>query len=296
MSWGKRSREILILIFYAGLFTIAYLFFNLAITGKLMPTTFYAKQAEYASLRLLPFAVRYMREFTLAMIGPGSLLLPGFAYVILQARKQISSFAFILWYLIYVGLYAWLLPVTYQHGRYIIPAMGIYFLCGVLGTIQLAKHLRRTPRVKWFMSTVWLTAFVILSISFWYLGGISYAKDVAFIETQMVETAKWIQANTTTHTLLAVHDIGAIGYFSERKFVDLAGLVNPEIIPFIRDEPKIAEYLNRNNVDLLVCFPNWYPELTQNLVVIYQAQEMQYASGYGEFLSVYEWSPHKFIR
>lgn len=296
IPWSKRRREILVLLFYTGLFTIAYLGFNLAISGRFMATTFYAKQAEYASLRVHPFIFRYAREFNLAMIGPGSLLLPGFVYVILQAKRQISSFAFILWYLLYVGIYAWLLPVTYQHGRYMMPAMGIYYLCGALGTIRLAEHLRQTPRVKWFLSTVWLMTFGILSISFWYLGGISYAKDVAFIETQMVETANWVQANTPTNTLLAVHDIGAMGYFSERKFVDLAGLINPEIIPFIRDETKIAEYLTRNNVDLLVCFPSWYPDLTQDLVIIYQAQELQYTSGYGEFLSVYEWSPHKFIR
>ncbi|HSE40756.1 MAG TPA: hypothetical protein VLH08_08325, partial [Acidobacteriota bacterium] len=43
---------------------------------------------------------------------------------------------------------------------------------------------------------------------------------------------EWIQMNSTPDSTLAVKDIGYIGYYSQRKILDLAGLVSPECIPF----------------------------------------------------------------
>ena len=44
--------------------------------------------------------------------------------------------------------------------------------------------------------------------------------------------------NTPPDALIAAHDIGAVGYFGQRRLLDLAGLVSPEVIPFIRDEAQ----------------------------------------------------------
>ena len=41
--------------------------------------------------------------------------------------------------------------------------------------------------------------------------------------------------------MIATPDIGAIGYFSDRRVVDLAGLVTPEMVPFLeRETPEQA--------------------------------------------------------
>jgi hypothetical protein len=55
-----------------------------------------------------------------------------------------------------------------------------------------------------------------------------------------------------------VHDIGAMGYFSDRELIDLAGLINPEVIPFIRDEEKIHDYMLKKNAAYFVGFNDWY--------------------------------------
>jgi hypothetical protein len=52
----------------------------------------------------------------------------------------------------------------------------------------------------------------------------------------MVAVSEWVAANTPPDDLIAAHDIGALGYFARRPLLDLAGLVSPEVIPFIRDE------------------------------------------------------------
>ncbi|MGV8018322.1 MAG: hypothetical protein AB2L26_09125 [Ignavibacteria bacterium] len=40
----------------------------------------------------------------------------------------------------------------------------------------------------------------------------------------------WIKENTKPEDIIATHDVGAIGYYSDRKIVDVAGLITPELI------------------------------------------------------------------
>ena len=38
------------------------------------------------------------------------------------------------------------------------------------------------------------------------------------------------------NAIVAAHDIGALGYLDDHQLVDLAGLITPEVIPFMLDE------------------------------------------------------------
>jgi hypothetical protein len=77
----------------------------------------------------------------------------------------------------------------------------------------------------------------------------------------MVATAHWLAEHTGPNDLLAVHDIGAVGYFARRPLLDLAGLITPEVIPIIRDEAALLEFIKSRRAEYLVTFPSWYPEL-----------------------------------
>jgi len=77
----------------------------------------------------------------------------------------------------------------------------------------------------------------------------------------MVQPALWVKDNTKQDALIAVHDIGAMGYFGGRNIIDLAGLIQPELITIIRDEQGIKDYLIQSNADYLVAFKDWYPGL-----------------------------------
>jgi hypothetical protein len=80
-----------------------------------------------------------------------------------------------------------------------------------------------------------------------------------FIERELVDVAHWLREETPPQALVATHDIGAVGYFSQRTLVDIAGLANPEVIPFIDDEERLLAYLEEKKVDYFVTFPSWYP-------------------------------------
>jgi hypothetical protein len=114
-----------------GFIYALYLLFNWWITGTPYPNTFYAKQAEYAILReLLPLWWRLLENFKMPLLGGAALLLPSFFYFIYTNRKQSGIWAVAIWFVGYLILYALRLPVTYQHGRYLMPAMPIFFSNG----------------------------------------------------------------------------------------------------------------------------------------------------------------------
>jgi hypothetical protein len=111
------------------------------------------------------------------------------------------------------------------------------------------------------------------------------------IESEMVDTSNWIAENTAPDELVAAHDIGALGYWGKRRLLDLAGLISPEVIPFIRDERLLAYYLSEKKVEYLVTFPGWYPVLTRCASQLYQgSRDFSHQQG-GESMTVYRWIP-----
>ncbi len=99
------------------------------------------------------------------------------------------------------------------------------------------------------LKKVWGITLVVVLAAFLLIGATqAYALDVAIINTEMVSAAKWIAGNTPDDALIAAHDIGALGYYGERDVLDLAGLISPDVIPFIRDEYRLAVHLDKAGV------------------------------------------------
>ena len=270
---------------------LPYLLFNHILSGSWWPNTFYAKQAEYAILTQAPLLQRLVALFGLPMIGAGILLLPGFVAAVWVAwkGKNWAVIAAVLWWIGYTGLYALRLPVTYQHGRYLMPGMPVYFVIACLGIRVILKAISRHKMAHWYASRAWAMVIAGVWLAFYALGASSYAQDVAIIDSEMVTAAKWVAVNTPAQAKIAVHDIGAFGFYSQRNLVDLAGLISPDVIPFIRDEHKLAEYLDEQSVDYLVTFPLWYPQLILGGDPLYHTQGTFAPAAGGENMWVYRW-------
>ena len=267
-----------------------YLWFNLQIQGSLWPNTLYAKQAEYAQLQNLPWLQRFADQLKLPLIGAGIFLLPGFVrclWVSIQRRAWLGLAAAI-WFLGFAGLYALRLPVVYQYGRYLIPAMPVFFVVGLAGLLDLVR-LGSSNRAAWILTRTWAFSVVGVWLAFYGLVASLYARDVAIIETEMVAAAHWVAANTEPDALIAAHDIGALGYFGQRRLVDLAGLISPDVIPFMRDEAALARWLDAQQVDYLVTFPGWYSQLAQGKQPVFTSGATYSLEAGGENMWVYRW-------
>ncbi len=288
---GLRARLINItryLIGFGALFGF-YLFFNLAIGGTPMPNTFYAKQAEYIAWQHLPVFTRLRDMLLQLLVGPSLVLIPGvIAWAVKSVRLKLwGSLAALLWSAGYFILYISRLPV-YQHGRYIMPAMPIFFLFGLLAFAEFDAG-KLFARYHWVAQLVWRASIAMLALAFIFLGAQSYARDVAVIESEMVVTAKWVAAHLPPEAFIAAHDIGALGYFDQHQLIDLAGLISPEVIPFIRDEPRLASYLNQRGAGYLIAFPDFYPLLTESRKIIFVTHSAITLTFNQQNMAVYLW-------
>jgi len=292
-NWNFRLKEIGGSLAAATLPLAAYLIFNYLLSGQVWPNTFYAKQTEYASMREISILIRYWKIVTLPLVGVGILLLPGFLYKSYRSIRTCNIYwlAAILWWLGYSLVYALRLPVTYQHGRYLIPAMPVFLLIGLVGSVEGLEFGKSTGYLGRVIGRAWAGAAAIVLAAFLVMGGSSYARDVAIINSEIVAAAKWLNTHTAADDLIAVHDIGAVGYFTQRRIIDLAGLVTPEVIPFIRDEAKLGLFLDQRKAAYLMTFPDWYPGLTAGLEVVYQSDGKFSSAAGGEQMTIYRWVP-----
>jgi hypothetical protein len=129
---------------------------------------------------------------------------------------------------------------------------------GAVGTLQLVNLARRSLMGRVLTRSLAISTALGLAF-FFFQGATVYAKDVSIIDQEMVASAHWINDNIPPDQMLAIHDIGAVGYFAPRPILDLAGLVSPEIIPFINDENSLWQWLQKNNARYLMAFPDQVP-------------------------------------
>jgi hypothetical protein len=269
---------------------IPYFLFNYFVIGDFWPNTFFAKQAEYVELTNQPLLKRFWTVVYQLLVGVGVLLLPGFVrkvYLAVKDRDWYSIGAFC-WVIGYISIYAFKLPVDYQHGRYVMPVLPIFLGFGIAGC---AGWLAWNTDVVWrrIVGRVFWVSVGLISFAFWLRGANAFAYDVAVIETEMVSAAKWINENLDEEAIVAAHDIGALGYFGNREIVDMAGLISPDVIPIIRDEKALSAYLSKQEVDFLMTFPNWYQTLNTGRPVVYQT-DGKFAPKFGSGnMTVYRW-------
>ena len=289
-NWSARGEALLKTLIGFGALFLPYLLFNLALSGNPMPNTFYAKQAEYEAYWLSRSLTQRLSEYLWPVItSPFLVLIPG---VVIWANKNFrarnwGALAGVIWFFGYILIYFLRLP-AYQHGRYIIPAFPILYLWGLLGFMDFINS-KSAFKHRSFVSLAWRMVLGAVLFLFVFLGARTYAIDVAFIESEMVVTAKWAEENLQADAVLAVHDIGAMGYFNNHALIDLAGLVSPDVVLFIRDESRLAEYLDDRDVDYLVTFPEFYRELISQRERVFSTNGSYAPALGGENMGVYRW-------
>jgi len=290
-SRPRDRRNLLAGLLGFGVVVLPYLAFNQWLAGSVWPNTYYAKAAEYALQRQAPLSTRMIQLGQLPFVGAQALLGPGIVWAAWRSSqaRQWEAFLPIGWAITFIAAYIVRLPVTYQHGRYLMPVIPALVAAGAGGTAQWLNLHTPKPWLR-ILSRVWLAATGVLVIAFWLNGALAYMRDVRIIETEMVATARWINQNTPADALVAAHDIGALGYFGERRLLDMAGLASPEVIPFIRDEDRLRDWLTASGAEYLVTFPDWYPGLVRPLgPPIYSTHAPYSPQAGGENMAVYRW-------
>ncbi len=249
-----------------GVLIAPYLLLNLNLTGGVLPATSDAKFAQHAPILAESYLLRVLSMVIPIIAGGQVLLLPGFVYFMFKLLRNLRTdravwlhLLPVVWVVALILLYAARLPASYQHGRYVIPALPALIVAGVIGTRWLLLDTRKSMVGRVLVRSLAISAGAAFLYFGLILGPDVYDQDVAIIDEEMVASAQWIAENIPNDDFLAVHDIGAVGYFAPRLILDIAGLITPEVVPIYWDEAGLWAFIEDRDAVYLMAFPDQLP-------------------------------------
>ncbi len=268
-------KEILIPTIITFLIVFPYLFSNLKSIGSFLPNTAMSKTLFFGEIGLpfktkLDFFFNGLKLFYTNFIYPLFFLL----FIFLPfAREIYSRFYLLIFLLLFYLSYLLLFPGStghywcrYQHIFY---PLVIFIIAE--GFYNFLKYYERQFSSEKSFS---LIRKVILTCSLLFLIGVNqffsltkaqttYERSIKSTEETLVNLANYFKTMTPADAIIATHDIGVLGYYSERRINDLVGLVNPEMTQFYRQsgsnlpipfsQRDILDYV-REKSDFLVIF------------------------------------------
>ncbi len=256
--------------------------FYLVAGGSILPTTFAVKAGPPPDL--IPSG-RYLAVVldVLFRSQPLMLLVAGAGVTCLIARlggRRDRGLLPALWPIALALAYSFLAapagPVAVGNfGRYYFPVLPVIVVLGVLGLDEAGRRLGPAVRIQGRVNMP-LRAILIAAIVAPQLWGLAhgpprYLQTLANVEDSDVAAARWLADRLPGEALLAVQDIGALKYHLPNRIVDLAGIINPRILPYLHGsgpqdpvywEERLSRYLTEERPDYLVVFPRSYPWLT----------------------------------
>lgn len=256
-------------------FVTPYLIFSYSATGHWLPNTF---QVVGGSAGFTP--LRYGREY-LALIlrdHPLLILFLPVGLIGLALRRRGPWLLVLLWTVGLPLVSVWIAPNLRHHGRYTMSLIPLHVLIGVAGLAALSAWWQKRTRGRTLVRRGWvglavLTIAVAVPVAIWWAD--QFAWNVNNINDMQVALGHWVAEHTSPDAILALNDIGAIGYLSQRRVVDVVGLVSPEAIDALRgkapgweQDVALCRFLSNRRPDYAILFPKWYPELTRNRQVL----------------------------
>jgi hypothetical protein len=216
--------------------------------GQLFPNAAYAKAG---SFELSPGSVARLIGRQLGLVGATSaaeaLAIAAAMFVALvTARDRIGPFLrrFALpaaWMLALPLLYA--VRGSVLVSRYLIPSLCLVTAFGFAALDYLRGSWRGSrgpsPGGGVVERIPWIAAAAILVQNLLVLYLVALPSALSFtrgLRESLVYIGEWARRETDPAATLAVPDIGAIGYISQRKVIDLSGHVTPEMIPARKGE------------------------------------------------------------
>ena len=276
----------------------AYFAMNLSLSGSLLPNTYEAKLTYYtpefrSRADFLKFEVwDYFTESSYVLF-----IVPFIVAVIKilgdSFKSRYNTFLLpVVFIFAFIFIYWYKLPYAHRFGRYMMPIIPFYIITFVYGARVFFKYLygvfkdRNTVNG---LNFIFLGAVIVYSASSYYENKNVYQDQTHHIAIRQVAAAKWLKNNTPEGSVIATHDVGAIGYYSERKIVDVAGLINPEFIKKLNTKDFarfMTEQMVKEHVDYIAFLREWYRVVNQTPLFTTGDQNF-------EIMDVFKFDPQK---
>lgn len=276
--FGRKDLIKIILCFF--ILTALYVILNLVLSGTFVPNTYFAKVAFYIdNAKRLTFLKETIWGFFTKDYY--SILMPGFIISVaafiysLYKRSYNGNAVYLLFIFLFIIQYTIKFAVINRFGRYMMPAVPFFILTSMYGYYVIILFLISKFRSKLIGTAAYSILFLV---TFYYCyqsfekSKVEYAKWCKHTYDRHIKTAYWLRDKTKESDVIATHDIGAIGFYSGRRIVDVGGLVTPELAEKLNESdyvPFMEEYLKAHNVSYVAFLDEWYTIMNQRPLVMY---------------------------
>jgi len=156
--------------------------------------------------------------------------------------------------------YALVLRYSHRFNRYLVPALPAYAIVAVTGLRAVLERWTRgrAGAAAW---TAAVCGLVLAAHAFFFARTFGEYRGFARYHVERhVRAGRWLAAHTPKDAVVATHDIGAIAFYSQRRIVDITGLVTPEVVPHVL-KPDYIPFLERlfaaRHVTYLAVLQEW---------------------------------------
>jgi tetratricopeptide (TPR) repeat protein len=277
-SADEKPKKIITAFSVALIFLTAYFTFNYFLSGSILPNTYSAKLEYYRNNDRASFleneVIGYFTqdEFSLLWIP----FLVGIIGILKSLLKKEYNGLLVLFFFI-IGLivvYYIKLPFAHRFGRYLMPVIPFYIIIAASGVkliIDFISVRMKSSRLPDIIFILFVLSSVGFSVHHYLKSSEEYAFFCRYHNERHVAAGNWLKKNTDESAVVATHDIGAIAFYSERKIIDMAGLITPELIDQI-NKPSYSEYLNKflagHKIDYIAALRNWFEVVNDNPVYL----------------------------
>jgi hypothetical protein len=170
------------------------------------------------------------------------------------------------------------MPYSGLFGRYTVALIPFYILASVSGFFRFYFLLKGFFRNFFIINYV--SYFFILIVIYFLSSDLMtklnlYSEECKRIEETQTAAALWLKKNSGPDDIIAAHDIGAMGFYSGLKIIDVAGIVTPSIIDKLPDKNYnvfMESYLKETGIKYFVTMRSWYPIENVNPVFLEQRE------------------------
>ncbi|HMS64185.1 MAG TPA: hypothetical protein PKD83_02895 [Ignavibacteria bacterium] len=248
--------------------TLPYLIFSYKISGHFFPNTFRGQGGEFHLIPNFEYILISITYFLKDNLITGILYIVSVLYYFKNIKKYYSEFKYLnlifLWIILLPLISSVLIPNWRHHVRYLIPLIPFINLISVYVFFNLLD-LNFFSKLKAFLlRRKSAFAFILIfSIFNYVVFGIALGMNTDNINDQQVKLAGWVYENVGRNEVIAVNDIGAIGFINKNRIIDVAGLITPEILRFrtySKDDnlDSVNYLLKKNNVSYIIIYDEWF--------------------------------------
>ncbi len=231
----------------AGIFliiTVPWFVFSLFYFGSLTPHTIAAKmlQGQTGWIRF----DRFMWEWAFFHKGDFSLhwVVPFAGYILCWMHYRHVFLSLLVWFPLYIFMFCVTgMPHYNWYQAPLLFGISIFNSLAVLGIYRAASSALKNLKPLRHHNKKWGALFtgVVVSLLLWsriglfglYLGLVTAGNTNLGFDKDYTEVGKWLSRSTPANATVSCVEVGIIGYYSERRIVDLMGLVSdipPEIV------------------------------------------------------------------